>query len=381
MPTADPGADAVAVHPRWPALDGVRGIAVLIVVVYHLELPSWFPFSRGGFLGVELFFVLSGFLITALLVGEFNAGRTIALGRFYARRVIRLQPAQWALALFVAVVAVTFAPADTRTSLLAGIPSSLLYFSNWVKAFGWWNQGALTHTWSLAIEEQYYLVWPPIVLVCLRAWGRRGAVWLAAGGVVVTFGIRFALYAGGASQARLYNGTDARAGGLMVGSLIGAAVGAGVLTNVKRPEWLTAAGIGGAVVLSVIVLETRFLLGVSLSFIDLVIGLGIVGCVFLPASTLVGRALSARPLVAVGRVSYGLYLWHKAIIVLFNGERFGLTWWQEAAVEIVVFSAATIVSWKVIEQPLSRFRHRFAVPVAVPDAQPGTESVTTGRAP
>ena len=158
------------VRPRWPLLDGLRGLAVLIVVVYHLGIP---PFRDGGFLGVEIFFVLSGFLITSLIVGEWTAVRRFSLRSFYGRRFVRLYPAQFVVSIGVIVLATLFAAPESKNSFYAGALSTLVYIGNWVKAYALWGQGALTHTWSLAIEEQYYLTWPLISIVALRRGGTR----------------------------------------------------------------------------------------------------------------------------------------------------------------------------------------------------------------
>lgn len=356
--------DAIGVagtRPHWPALDGVRGIAVVMVVLYHFVTPRWFPFDVGGYLGVELFFVLSGFLITALLVGEFRATGSLSLRRFYARRVLRLQPAQLALAAFVVLVAVTFAPDDTRRALLAGVGSSLLYFANWVKAYGWWNQGAMTHTWSLAIEEQYYLLWAPVVFLVARRFGAGAVVRVAIAATVAGFAWRVAMYSMGATFDRMYNGTDTRVAAIMVGSAIGAACATGALPTPGRPDVLAGAGLIAVVGLGLFLPDSRELQGFGLTAVDLLIGLTILGCVSLPAEGRVTRWLSARPLVVVGRVSFGLYLWHKAIIVLVNGRRFGLNWWTEAVVETAIFVPATYLSWRWIERPAGRHRQRFEV--------------------
>lgn len=350
---------------HWPELDGVRGIAVLVVVIYHLETPGWMPLDRGGWLGVELFFVLSGFLITNLLIAEFGRSDRISLEKFYGRRAVRLLPAQWTIVAFVALFAILFTTDPDRGDLLSGVPSSLLYFSNWVKAYDWWPQKALTHTWSLAIEEQYYLIWPPIALFILRRGTRRSSgrkrniLYATAAFAVVTLGLRTAMYLGGVSLPRLYNGTDARSGALMLGSLLGAAVATGAIKKFRYATAATVAGVGGFVILAVLVSQTRLSVGLGLTAVDGVIALGILGCVFVDPKSLISKALRFGPLVKIGHVSYGLYLWHKMTIVIFDGSALGLNWWQEAACEIALFSVATALSWKLIEKPAQRFRARF----------------------
>jgi peptidoglycan/LPS O-acetylase OafA/YrhL len=275
-----------------------------------------------------------------------------------------LWPAQAFLALVVTALALTLATPGTRRELLAGVPSSLLYFSNWVKAYDGWNQGALTHTWSLAIEEQYYLLWPPIVVGLAWRHGRQGVAVGAAAGLLFTLAARTGLYAVGSDLDRLYNGTDTRAPGIMIGSLLGALVIAGRRDpRVQR----RAPGIAGAALVCFLALtmtlpESRAVMGLWLLAVEVVAAVLIVAAVRTPEDTRVGRFLANAPLVAVGRVSYGLYLWHKAVIVLINGDRLGMSRWQEVAVETVVFSLATFCSWRLVERPLQRrYRSRLAV--------------------
>src|SRR5580704_9471518 len=154
-----------------PALDGVRAFAVVAVMIYHGG-PF---FATGGFMGVDTFFVLSGFLITSLLVGEWGQTMTIRLGAFWARRARRLLPALLLMLLFVAFFASVIVPKSTYPSLRLDALSTLLYVSNWhfiLVNSNYFNQTAaaspLIHTWSLAVEEQFYLIWPLVVLGILR---------------------------------------------------------------------------------------------------------------------------------------------------------------------------------------------------------------------
>ena len=179
----------------------------------------------GGFLGVDLFFVLSGFLISGLLVAEWERRQQISLRRFYARRALRLLPA----VLLVCAVVLIFGPVatgvDARNALWKGVAGTVFYFANWQQAFGLLPLFQLTdHTWSLAIEEQFYLVWPPVLLLTLT-WARRRridpikaaitvALVLAAASAI----LRIVLWHGAASIDRLYYGTDTRADSLLIGA-------------------------------------------------------------------------------------------------------------------------------------------------------------------
>ena len=164
--------------PQYPGLDGLRGVAVAAVLLYHGGV-SW---SGGGFLGVEMFFVLSGFLITSLLVAEWGRSGGIALRAFWARRARRLLPALFALVAAIGVYYALAGPTKAVPGLQGDGISTLLYFSNWHQVAAGTNYFAasgpvspLQHTWSLAIEEQFYLVWPLLVLGVLALARRRGA--------------------------------------------------------------------------------------------------------------------------------------------------------------------------------------------------------------
>ena len=155
-----------------PALDGLRGVAVLAVMVYHSGL------IRGGFLGVDVFFTLSGFLITTLLLEEYARTGTLAIGRFYIRRALRLLPALVAFLIFWGGVILTRIPSEYWSVLGGYLLGVLGYVANWLYIY-WRPLGVFSHTWSLAIEEQFYLVWPVLLFLLLR-WVRR-APWIVAG--------------------------------------------------------------------------------------------------------------------------------------------------------------------------------------------------------
>ncbi len=217
-----------------PALNGLRGVAVIGVVAYHLQI-GW---AKGGYLGVDLFFVLSGFLITTLLLEEWVGTGRVNLGAFWGRRARRLLPALFlvvlALALYLICNAVWGGPGANGLIDLSGLRgdaiATLLYVNNWHLIFAHQSYFAqfstpspLQHTWSLAIEEQFYLVWPPLLLVVLR-YGRRG--WRRVG-VTVTIALGVgssvlmaALFHPGVDPSRIYYGTDTRLFDLMAGATL-----------------------------------------------------------------------------------------------------------------------------------------------------------------
>jgi peptidoglycan/LPS O-acetylase OafA/YrhL len=250
-PTAPPG--AVGGHGRpiifgyIPALDGLRAVAVLGLMLYH----GGAPLATGGFLTIDIFFVLSGFLITSLLLGEWTERLTIKLGRFWARRARRLLPALLVMLVGVAVYAKVFATPGEFAGLRLDSLSTLFYVANWhfiVSGSNYFSQTAqpspLQHMWSLSIEEQFYIVWPPVVLVMLHL-GRKlrpaRHLWpLLATAVVGALASAVDMrqsYQAGASVMRLYEGTDTRCQDILVGAAL--AVGMAIWAR-HRPSLPTA---------------------------------------------------------------------------------------------------------------------------------------------
>ncbi|HLZ37365.1 MAG TPA: acyltransferase, partial [Mycobacteriales bacterium] len=212
-PRARRPSTVVGAGGRLRALDGVRGLAVLAVLFFHAGMP-W---AHGGFLGVDTFFVLSGYLITVLLLREWRETGGVSLRRFWARRARRLLPALLLVLAALAAYAATL-PTEVRPRLRGDALATLGYVANWRFIFSgqsYFDQfsqpSPLRHMWSLAIEEQFYLVWPLVVFACLRLGRgrRRILVGVAAAGVVVSTLVMAALY-DSTDPSRAYYGTDSR---------------------------------------------------------------------------------------------------------------------------------------------------------------------------
>ena len=209
--------------PYVAALDGIRAVAVAGVVLYHAG-ARWLP---GGFLGVDLFFVLSGFLITSLLLAEREATGRIDLPAFWARRARRLLPAAF-LVIALSVLAVAIASPSDLPSTRADAIASFLYVNNWhqiladqsyFQAFA--RPSLLRHLWSLAVEEQFYLLWPLVMGICVAALGRRRTTILTLVLAVASSGLMAVLFTPGRDPSRVYYGTDTHATGLLIGALPG----------------------------------------------------------------------------------------------------------------------------------------------------------------
>ncbi len=374
---------------RWPGLDGLRGLAVLAVLAYHLELPYS---VRGGTIGVTTFFVLSGFLITTLLLREAEGRTTVRLRSFYARRALRLLPA---LAVLVPVVVVYAALAGRADDTVAAAPAVAFYGGNWVRAFdGFSTLGLFEHSWSLSVEEQFYLVWPVVVvLVALVAGARHRAqaVLVASlAGAAASLAWRLSLWDGSdapASAARLYNGTDTAADQLLIGCALAAALwllrdravpaagravlGAGGVAALGLLVWVAALRPGGATVAN-----TRLYLTWGASAFALAAAVVVAGIVLAPRGAL-PRALATRPLMAVGRVSYGLYLWHYPVVVVVREHLDTAGRPMQWLVAVAVSGLLTVASWVLVERPFLAWKDRLgpaaepsALPSAVPSAVP-----------
>lgn len=271
-----------------PALDGLRGIAVLAVVLNHAGLLG---FAGGGGFGVSLFFVLSGFLITTLLVEERRASGAIDLRRFYGRRIRRLLPA-----LVVLGVVFTIAGFIAGRGVLAAGQAlvSVAYVGNWARILEL-NVGGLQHTWSLAIEEQFYLVWP-LALTLLTSRGR--ILWVVGGLAVASVALQ-QLVGGG---ERAYLGSDTRAFDLLAG--VGLALLFTSGRRIRPPRWLQAAAL-----LALPLMIAR--IGPEWYFDHVALGLwALVAGVMVAAAINGWRWLASPVLVWVGGISYALYLWH-----------------------------------------------------------------------
>ncbi|HJX91167.1 MAG TPA: acyltransferase [Pyrinomonadaceae bacterium] len=354
-----------------PSLDGVRGIAVLNVVMAHAQalifgrpIFGWFDFS-GGFIGVDIFFVLSGFLITGLLLQEHQITGTISLKNFYIRRALRLLPAL----VFLLVAMVVFsrfalsAEIAGQTLKFAGVV--ILYITNWARAFEWIpGSDLLGHLWSLAVEEQFYLLWPPVLLILLRhRLPRRTLVILIACLIVIVIVRRVdLLIQGGISQGRTYLGSDTRADSLLVGCLVAMLHNWRMLPDGKVFRLLLRT----STVISIPVLFIYFVDAYRIrSLTYFTIGLTIVA---LAVGVVILQAMQNSPnplhfvlengfLVYIGKISYGLYLWHFFAIEITLGLRLGNV--MKLVLSLLALFAITGASFYCLERPFLRLKSRF----------------------
>jgi peptidoglycan/LPS O-acetylase OafA/YrhL len=349
-------------------LDGLRTLAILGVVLYHLHVQ----YFGGGFVGVNVFFVLSGYLITSLLLKEQIQTGTIRLGRFWVRRVLRLYPTLLVVVL-VAVVLWSLVGDYSYNDLGAAGAAfvALTYTGNFARAYAHLSQGVFAPGWSLAMEEQFYLIWPPILAFFLwKGFRRRSVAWFGAAAVVASCVLAYVLYVTpkGIATPDIYFSPVANVAPLMLGCVLALA-----LTQERARSFFAGrigsvsawAGLAGIVAVFVLVGSDRFIgsdwkneplfFGVMLPSVGLATTLLIAGVV--SRRTTVGAFLGLKPLAWFGRnVSYSLYLWHMIVMALLDPLVAGLS---GKLLMLAAAIAVSILSHFVIEKPFLRVKKRF----------------------
>jgi peptidoglycan/LPS O-acetylase OafA/YrhL len=346
-----------------PGLDGLRAIAVLAVIAYHID-PGWVP---GGLLGVGVFFTLSGYLITDLLLGQREATGRIHLGDFWLRRARRLLPALF-LMLAVVVAWITLLDRSQLPALRGDVVAAAAYVSNWwniVREASYFARFGppppLDHLWSLAVEEQFYLIWPWLLLLGLRfVPGRYRLAGLTLAGAALSAAAMALIYQPGVDPTRVYEGTDTRAFGLLVGAALAMVWPSRELLadriSLRGRLLLDGVGVAGLVIIGYLILRTNeyspFLYKGGIVLLSVAAVLTVTALVH-PASWL-GVAVGWTPLRWLGVRSYGIYLWHYPIIVLTAPSM-----QQKASVtlevlQVVATIAVAALSWQYFEEPIRR---------------------------
>lgn len=348
-----------------PALDGLRALAVLAIVAFHFN----YGWARGAYLSVDLFFILSGFLITTLLIMEWRRSSTIHLRAFWGRRARRLLPALLVLLVFVAVFTRLVADPWNRAAIRGDGIASLFYVANWrfiADKQGYFElfsaASPLRHMWTLAIEEQFYLVWPLVVFAVLRV--SRGSLRALAAlcGVVIVASIAvMAATYGPGDPLRAYYGTDARAHTILIGALLAILLTTWTPSAAAKRR-LKVAGIAAFVVMMyawhvATGTSSRYYHGGSALY-------AVLACVVIAGAMqpgLLRRALGFGPLAWIGRLSYGIYLFHWPLIVWLVPSRAHLTGLPLNALRLALTFLAAMLSYYLIELPI-RERRRPTLP-------------------
>ncbi len=397
-----PGARPTLGHIK--GLDGIRAFAVLSIIAFHTGLNS----LPGGFYGVDAFFVLSGYLITSLLVKEWHGTGTIRLRRFWAGRARRLLPALFLMVAVVGIVMAVWPQILATPNILGDAVSTVFYYSNWysihtgVTYFNLTTQPSpFLHTWSLAIEEQFYLVWPLVVLAVLRLRlrtgrarrthgpGRRYSVlgggslkvvptpagggdpaWARRRRLHVLFAVScvgalasalvMALLAPNGYTTRAYYGTDCRAQALLVGAAI--SIGLTLWHDGATPRrWFTrlagALGIVGVIGTGALWMTTSetstFAFSGGFMVAALAAGCVVLGCVAAPRSVVV-RFLELPPFPQWGRISYGVYLWYWPVLLVMTGQRLHWGVYPLFLARVGITVAIAAISYDLVEMPIRR---------------------------
>lgn len=321
--------------PYNPALDGVRALSILAVVLFHCEVPG----ARGGFVGLDVFFVLSGYLITSLLATQYRRGG-IDIGRFYAHRASRLYPT---LLLMIAVylgLAPVLWPADDRwlSAVLAA-----LYVYDYALAF-WELAYTIGHTWSLGVEEKFYLLWPLVLPLLLRT--RHPVAWLVSAFLAVTAWRYFVAMNWTWSQA--YFRFDTRMSGILLGAIA-------ALTHFKVSKHALATA---CMALLVLVALPSLPTSYQTEAVTLRITLAELSAFVLvcyAAEHARAAFLASRPMVYIGRLSYGIYLWHFPLALLLRGTQ---PLWITLSATLVFSFAMAAICLHLVDVPLKRWRQK-----------------------
>jgi len=344
---------------RHLPFDGIRGVAILFVIMAHL---GW-KFADGAVVFMDIFFVLSGFLITALLMQEYQRTGAISLKNFYLRRAMRLFPALFAVLAILAVFALPL-PREEAIKTYRSILITFFYAANWVQAFSPREAlGPLNHTWSLAVEEQFYFTWPcALIFLLRRKWKRHYSVALLLAVAAASALHRFLLWNGPASRPRVYFALDTRLDSILIGCALGLLLSWEMLPKTERQiKMLKIAGRVSSLFILLVVLtsarDSAYLFQGVLTLVSVAAALVILETLYHPTGT-VARVLEFRPLVWMGQLSYGLYIWHYPIFRQFT--RFDWAPFVVTLAKLALTFAVASASYYWLEMPFLRLKSRFS---------------------
>jgi len=344
------GASVNASSGYAPAIDGLRAVSILLVFSVHAN-SQWAP---GGAIGVDIFFVISGYLITGVLLDEYSKCRGISIKNFYLRRMLRVGPAFAFLLLVYLALSFTFVAPDHRGDHLRAIFYSSSLVMNWTRAFGL-PSGMIGHTWSLSVEEQFYLVWP-LIFAALVVGSRRKLIFAIAAFVLIGTLWRMWLALQADAQGRIFFGSDTRANQIFVGCLL-ALVPMQAISRLAARTWLVPAAALGTIVAAGTTVPRWFdLVG---SLIVALSAAWLIAAVRSAQQTTLSRILGAGVCVAMGRLSYSFYLWHLPIIVGLAGRSI-VTAETLPFVAFLLSLTAAAFSYFVIEKPFLRMKVRYS---------------------
>jgi peptidoglycan/LPS O-acetylase OafA/YrhL len=350
-----------------PGLDGLRAIAVLSVILFHLGF-DWAP---GGMLGVGVFFTLSGYLITDILLGQLNARGRIKLTAFWLARARRLLPALFLMLAIVVAWVTIFGPAQPD-EFRKGVVSAIFYVNNWQQIFAeasyfarFEAEGPLDHLWSLSVEEQFYILWPFLLLIGVKLVHERPLpsgvrprlALLTIAGAIVSAILMAVLYEPSFDPSRLYFGTDTRANELLIGAALAMVWPSRKLSRRITPQarnTLDALGVAGLAIIALMVWQvgelSPFLYRGGFVILSLATVMALMPLTH-PACRL-GTWMGVRPLRWVGVRSYGIYLWQTPVIVLTTPQGIHDDSFVRALLQVAAIFAIAALSWRFVEEPI-----------------------------
>lgn len=346
---------------RVSSLDGLRGFAVILVMIFH----TFLPYTQGGFIGVDIFFVLSGFLITTLFLKEYDSYQTLNLKYFYMRRLLRLTPALLVLVVVFFVYSQFFMSASDKESAPFAVLGALLNFNNLAKAYGWYKLSALGHTWSLSIEEQFYLVWPVMFLLLSFLFRNRKSIAVTLVIIILLLWVNRTLLAlSDVSIERLYNGSDTHSDGLFIGCLTALLISLHCDKFRNFTAFLEKYRMSIPLLSILFYVLATFLFGIGIRavyiwFLPLlnVISAMLIAYLYCNGNTINTFIFSNRYFIWLGSISYGVYLWHWFIYRVVMG--FDISGIYVGLIGIPVTIAIASLSFYFLEKPVLKFKKNF----------------------
>lgn len=345
-----------------PGFDGMRGMAILLVMLFHTGIP----YFKGGFIGVDIFFVLSGFLITSLLIKEQASTGRINLKHFYLRRVLRLAPALLLLLLTVAISGIALGLKGSSSTDLSSVLITLFYSANWVRAFNLHPMGILAHTWSLSIEEQFYMLWPLFVIMLLKLVKSKKEIF----NIVFTLSIlswllRIYLTQSGFPAERIYNGLDTRADGLLIGCLAAIMHNSPLQENwfsfgTKRYILLKNLAFAGFTFPFIILFNISWRnvnMFYWINFLVEIFTAALILHVISNKKSLIKKLLTFKPLIWTGSISYGIYLWHDPVYEVMRS--YGFSKLSILVLGSIITFAIATASYYIMEKPVLSLKKKL----------------------
>jgi peptidoglycan/LPS O-acetylase OafA/YrhL len=343
---------------RAPALTGIRAVAIGLVILVHTNISV----AQGGWIGVDVFFVLSGFLITALLLNERDANGRFSIPKFYVRRILRLVPAYWAFLLIVTVWAAIWRSGQFgiwSSEVVKSATYQLDFFD-----INHYPQIGIGQTWSLAIEEQFYLVWPLFLLVGLKLMPRRAFMGLVVGAIVASFLATVVMAHHGVSYRRLYYGLDTNALPLLVGCLAGFLYTGGYGRKVS-PRLSALIPFATMAVLAVFLVSvpenSEWAYEGPIQLVSLLTAATLIA-LLLNSNSWTSRVLAHPGVVWIGLISYSLYLWNPFAMLIARNLATGTVGRAlHLLVGLILTFAFGIASYYLVERSGNRLKDRFEV--------------------